>query len=191
MSKGFDTELCELRPRLLQQAFKLTKDRAAAEDLVSSAMLRAIASREQYTPGPGMGAWVYVIMRNVFLTEKRRIREEEWNDIRDNNCPSVDNPDAVSELGDVLATLRRLPRDQQAVLLLLAGGFDYGEIAEKLELSEGTVKSRIFRARRSLDEWLPDKTLRASTGDACAEMLLEIDAVLREIETGRPTRVVA
>lgn len=178
----FWRSLAALRPRLKLFAYKLTKNATEAEDLVSLAMLRAFSARSSFQAGSNLTAWVVTILRNSFLSQKRRKTEESWDDERELSHPIAAGQEVTAELADTLTAIRELPRDFQVVLLLLAGGLQYADIAQKLGLAVGTIKSRAHRARQALAEHVPDLSRRVNISDAYAEMMHEFDRVLQEIE---------
>jgi len=149
---SFHDELTSLLPRLRIQALALTRNRADADDLVQAAIVNALAAQASFVPGTNLHAWVYRIMRNRFISDRRRYR------------PSVDMDDApetafarpaAQEDSIVLAELRRamarLPADQRTALVMVSvQGMSYAEVAAVMRCAVGTAKCRVFRARQAL-----------------------------------------
>lgn len=149
---------------LYRGALRLTRDRQQAEDLVQDAMVRAFRSFDQFRVGTNCRAWLFKIMRNVFLNQVRREREtpheDEFFEQRAlDHAFGARSVDATPEEeflqtvvhGDVDRALRDLPeRFREVVVLCDIEGFTYRETAEALECPIGTVMSRLSRGRRLL-----------------------------------------
>lgn len=157
----FDREAMAQMDALYGFAFKLTKVREEAEDLVSDTMLRAFQRWRQFKLGTNLRAWLFTILYHAFVSRKRRIdaREvpmPETDDGYNRLEPTGDaNPEAtffdsfVDE--DVVRAIGRLPEEYRAALVMSdVHGLRYSEIAKVLGVPEGTVKSRLFRGRRIL-----------------------------------------
>ncbi len=143
-------------PSLRQQALALTRHRADAEDLVQSAVTNALAAQHSFEPGTNFRAWMTRILRNRFFSNFRRRRE------------TVDLDDAPSSLmgrsggqeesiafKELRANLARLPADQRLVLMMISvQGLSYEEASEQLGVAVGTLKCRVFRARKQLKAWM-------------------------------------
>ncbi len=153
---SFHDLLLSALPSLRQQALALTRHRADAEDLVQSAVTNALAAQHSFEPGTNFRAWMTRIMRNRFFSNFRRRRE------------TVDIDDAPSSLlgrsggqeesiafKELRANLARLPADQRLVLLMISvQGLSYEEASEQLGVAVGTLKCRVFRARKQLKAWM-------------------------------------
>ena len=152
----FHKQLVALVPKLRIQALALTRNRAAAEDLVQDAVANALAAQESFTPGTNFAAWMHRILRNRFISTLRKQRET--TDIED--LPS--SAFAVSAahedrmvLKELSKALGRLPSDQrEALFMVVLQGMSYEEVADATGCAVGTAKSRVFRARRQLQSWL-------------------------------------
>jgi RNA polymerase sigma-70 factor (ECF subfamily) len=143
-------------PKLRAFAISLCRDRERAEDLVQGALLRACANIGSFVPGSNMDAWLCAILRNHFYSEWRRERRAAR---AIENLPDTDatNPQQLagveySELCAALAKLDAKPRE--ALMLVAASGFSYGEAASLCGCPVGTVKSRVNRARSELARML-------------------------------------
>jgi RNA polymerase sigma-70 factor (ECF subfamily) len=170
------------RPNLQRHALKFTSyDAARADDLVQSAILKALQAREQFTPGTNLGGWVYTILRRLFLDLKRRDwRQESYDGYdEDSGFQIVDeagpNAEAASELADVLSLIRGLNEEARTTLMLIAGGMSYEEVAAQTGVALGTVKSRVARARAALLDGTGPRGMRPASGGAHDEMLAEFE----------------
>ncbi len=142
-------------------ALKLTKVREEAEDLVGDTMLRAFERWRQFQLGSNIRAWLFTILYHAFVSRKRRIdaREVPMPDAAEGlhrlEPVADENPEAsfydsfVDE--SVVQAIGELPAEfRDALVLSDVHGLRYAEIAQRLGVPEGTVKSRLFRGRRLL-----------------------------------------
>ncbi|WP_207495360.1 RNA polymerase sigma factor [Aridibaculum aurantiacum] len=141
-------------------AINLTRDHETANDLYQETMFRALANREKYNVGTNLKAWLYTIMRNIFINDYRRkarqntIFDSTPNDyLLDYNQSTASNA-AVSNLQvkEINEAVHSLPDIFRKPFLLYFDGFKYHEIANMLHEPLGTIKSRIHFARKLLKE---------------------------------------
>lgn len=150
----FKRELEALIPQIRAFArFLCQSDRARADDLAQEGLLRAWQARASFTPGTQMRAWVFVITRNLFYSERRRA----WRSVAydETAAERTLKTDAVQtdqlDLDDVRRALATLPDDQrEALILVSAGGLSYEEAATVCGCAVGTIKSRVNRGRKAL-----------------------------------------
>jgi RNA polymerase sigma-70 factor (ECF subfamily) len=157
--EDFKAELVGAIPYMRAFAHSLCRDRAAADDLAQDALARAWENRRSYQPGTNLKAWVAMITRNQFYSDKRRSWRSQPLDqeVAERTLLAVSNPQATLELDEVRRAMARLPEDQREALVLIgAGGLSYEEVAEICGVAVGTVKSRVSRARVRLAEILID-----------------------------------
>jgi RNA polymerase sigma factor (sigma-70 family) len=139
-------------------ATTLTRDAEAAKDLFQETMYRALANKEKYNVGTNVKAWLYIIMRNIFINDYRR--KSKQNIVLDNtpndfllnyNQVTVANA-AISNINskEVQEAIFNLPDIFKNPFLLYFDGFKYHEIADMLHEPLGTIKSRIHFARKLL-----------------------------------------
>jgi len=155
-----------------------------ADDLVQETMLKAWAARDSFQPGTSMRSWTFVILRNVYLSEARRnrFRGDYDPDVAEKLLSQPAGQEDGIHMGDLRSAMMRLsPERREALLLVGAGGFSYEEAADIAQCAVGTMKSRVARARRSLEEMLGnegDKGVRAkSRAVSHTEMLADLDKV--------------
>ncbi len=143
-------------------AITLTRDQEQAKDLVQETMYRALANREKYLTGTNIKAWLYTIMRNIFINNYRRKSKQQTifdatpNDFLLNlNQGAVANEALVNlNIKEVQAAIYELPEIFKTPFLLYFDGFKYHEIADMLQEPLGTIKSRIHFARKLLKNQL-------------------------------------
>jgi RNA polymerase sigma-70 factor (ECF subfamily) len=153
---SFHEQLKVLLPRLRVYALSLTRDRDAADDLVHDTVVKALAGRESFQAGTNLSAWLFRIQRNEFISGLRRVR------------PSVPVDTAIAEalahaphqesrlvMREFMTAFGKLSAVQrEALLLAVLDGKSYEAIAELTGVSVGTVKSRVSRARDTLERLL-------------------------------------
>lgn len=164
--RAFEQEALPHLDTMYRVALRLTGDPARAEDLVQDATLKALRSWQQYQPGTNVRAWLLTILRNTFINDYRRDKARG---------PSVDiteaeNYSVFEEVGDsdpegrffdqivddeVLQAIDKLPEEFRETLVLSdVEGLPYQEIGRITGVPVGTVKSRLFRARKALQNRL-------------------------------------
>jgi RNA polymerase sigma-70 factor (ECF subfamily) len=144
-------------PSLRAFAISLTHDITFADDLVQETILRAWNAADRFEPGTNLNAWLFTILRNQFLSIRRKAAREveDADGIHAARLTTPPNQKDRLEFEDMRAALARLPEAQrEAVLLVGASGFSYEEAGEIMGVAVGTVKSRVHRARTSLAEML-------------------------------------
>ena len=155
-SAEFHGQLVTLLPKLRVQALALTRNRAAAEDLVQDAVANALAAKDSFTPGTNFAAWMHRILRNRFISTLRKQRET--TDIEDLPMSAFAVSGAHEDrlvLKELSRALGKLPSDQrEALFMVVLQGLSYEEVAQATGCAVGTAKSRVFRARRQLQAWL-------------------------------------
>jgi RNA polymerase sigma factor (sigma-70 family) len=154
----FDRELVASLPRLRVQALALTQNRADADDLVQDAARNALAARCSFAPGTDMAAWLYRILRNRFVSILRRAREVTGRE--DDLAAAAPAARGAQEdalvLGELRRALGRLPAEQRvALVVVVAQGMRYAELAAAAGCAVGTAKSRVCRVRDALHAMLP------------------------------------
>ena len=139
-------------------AITLTRDKETAKDLLQETMFRAFANRDKYNVGTNVKAWLYTIMRNIFINNYRRkarqntVFDNTPNDfLIDYNQITIANPaESTLKLKEISKAIHGLPEIFRNPFLLYFDGYKYHEIAEKLKIPIGTVKNRIHIARHEL-----------------------------------------
>lgn len=158
----FNEVLLENADFLKPFAINLTRDSEAANDLYQETLYKALANKEKYNVGTNIKAWLFTIMRNIFINDYRRkskqktIFDNTSNDYLINlKQASVSNA-AESDLRikEIHSAIHQLPEIFKVPFQLYFDGYKYQEIADVLGEPLGTVKSRIHFARKLLKERL-------------------------------------
>jgi RNA polymerase sigma-70 factor (ECF subfamily) len=149
-------------PHLRAFARSLSSSKDQADDLVSEAVARALASAHQFRPGTNFKAWIFTILRNAFYTEGRK----RWNRVvtLDDNFyhqPSVapTQEDSLSFCDFRRAFIQLSPRQREVLMLVGNSDLSYEEVAQQCQCPVGTVKSRVSRARLDLKRLLEDQEM--------------------------------
>jgi len=141
-------------------AFTLTRDNETAKDLLQETMFRALSNREKYHVGTNIKAWLYTIMRNIFINNyRRRAKQNTIFDSTPNEFflnyqqGAVSNSAQTSlQMKEIQGAVHQLPEIFKHPFTLYFEGFKYQEIAHILNEPLGTIKSRIHFARKLLKE---------------------------------------
>lgn len=180
MEVRFRSDLIQYVPRLRAFARTLAGDHAMGEDLAQETVMRAWRARESFTPDSNMEAWLFRILRNLNISRLRRSKRavEEDLELSSWRLAAHDDPSAGVSLNDLRQAMNRLPPEQREALVLIgAGGWSYEEAAAYAECPLGTMKSRVFRARRALAAFIEDGRVLRDTvraGDAMGKLLRRV-----------------
>ncbi len=174
----FKRELTEVVPHLRAFARGLCGRPDMADDLVQETLLKAWAAQDRFEPGTSMRAWTFVILRNAYLTDMRRnrFRGEYDEGVAERILTAPAGQEEPIHLSDMHRALLTLPPERREALLLVgAGGFSYEEAAEICGCAIGTIKSRVGRARATLNTMLAEGTIpqRSSDDDNAHRAILE------------------
>jgi RNA polymerase sigma-70 factor (ECF subfamily) len=175
----FEAEVIGQLDALLHFALRFTCNRPDAEDLVSDTVLRALSRWRQYQLGTNVRAWLFTILFRLFMGRRRRERacvvelvegENDWSSDLPVSHADPERSFYDSQLdGEIARALDDLPGHYRiAVVLSDLHDLPYGQIAELLGIAEGTVKSRLFRARRMLQTRLAGYAAEMGYGRAPA-----------------------
>jgi len=159
-SKQLRSELVAMLPRLRRFALALSRNRQDADDLVQTAVVRALTQEESAQNAERLDSWMYRIVKNLWIDERRRQAVRGTPEPIDNlNDTSGEDGRRHTEARSDLAQAQRIfdrmsPEMQTAAVLVIVNGLSYREAADLLEVPIGTVMSRVSRARRTLAEGL-------------------------------------
>jgi RNA polymerase sigma-70 factor, ECF subfamily len=156
----FDTRFNKLSTLLHSFAYNLTKNVEDSRDLYQETAFRAITNRDKFRPDTNFKAWTFTIMKNIFINNyRKKMKANTISDSTDNlyylnssatiTSNKADSDILMKELSSIIADLDdsiRIP------FMMHYEGYKYQEIADELDLPLGTVKSRIFFARKELKD---------------------------------------
>ena len=163
-NETFKQRVLGLQGNLLSFAYQLTTDKEQARDLLQDTTLKALDNEEKYVDNVNFKGWIFTIMRNIFINNYRQtVRKatviDQTEDLyhlnisQDSGLSSPEGSFAVKEINEALDSFTD---DDRRPFNMYVAGYKYNEIADKMGLPLGTVKSRIFFARKRLREQLQD-----------------------------------
>jgi RNA polymerase sigma factor (sigma-70 family) len=162
----FNEALIGMEGNLHSFALNFTRNNEDAKDLTQETMLKAITYRNYYTPQTNFRAWVFTIMRNIFINQYRRKVKGGTIFDHSKDLYLLNTSDAGNSALNILSEkevnqqIDKLESEYKEPFEMHFQGFKYKEIADTLEIPIGTVKSRIFIARKKLMDLLPDYKYR-------------------------------
>jgi RNA polymerase sigma-70 factor (ECF subfamily) len=152
-----EDELLKTLPMLRKYALSLCRQSGHAEDLMQETMVRALANINSFEPGSSMRAWLFTILRNLFYSEYRKLRQEVGDDDGRHASQLETRPVQEGHMHflDVRDALDQLPPEfREALILVGASELSYVDAAARCKCPVGTMKSRVSRARDRMVELL-------------------------------------
>ncbi|MFN0114535.1 MAG: sigma-70 family RNA polymerase sigma factor [Paracoccaceae bacterium] len=134
-------------------AMSLTRNHAAADDLVQDTIVKAWSKFDKFTPGTDLRAWMFTILRNTFYSGRRKVSREvaDPEGIHVGSLSVLPQHDGTLAFGEFLRAFNQLSAEHREVLILVgANGYSYEEAASMTGVAIGTAKSRASRARALL-----------------------------------------
>jgi len=160
----FNREVLGFRRALKYFALKLTMNDDDANDLLQDTIIKALMYKDKFVEKTNLRAWLYTIMKNTFINNYRRAVKtstiiDQTKDLYYINIPQssgIASPESTFNVKEINTVVDTLEQEYRVPFEMHFQGFKYKEIAEELDLPIGTVKSRIFIARKKLMEKLKD-----------------------------------
>ena len=160
----FNASLTEMQKYLETFAKQLTGNEDDAKDLTQETFLKALVYREKYVNHNNFKAWVYTIMKNIFINNYRRQKKsktiidqtEDLYYLNISNSNSDTDPESMYYASELEHGIKQLDADFRKAFDMYNDGYKYKKIAETLKLTIGKVKSRIFYSRKKLMEQLSE-----------------------------------
>lgn len=158
------SKIVAMESELRHFALKLTADQDSANDLVQDCMLKALDNKEKFVHAQNFKGWMYTIMRNLFINNYRRVTREmsmmdDSYSIGRQNLLEVEDGERFEyayDLKELHKVINAVPESMRKPFLMYVAGFKYNEIAEKMGLPIGTIKSRLFFVRKRLQKELKE-----------------------------------
>ena len=159
---NFKTEVLGIQGNLLSFALKLTANREEAQDLVQDTTLKALRNESKFVDNTNFKGWMLTIMRNIFINNYRKnAREntvvdssEDLFHLNMSQESGLETPEGAYTCNEITAIIAGFTAEYREPFSMHVAGYKYEEIAERLEMPLGTVKSRIFFARKKLRDIL-------------------------------------
>jgi len=154
----FDLQLATLRPSLRMFTRRFTNDRDESLDLVQDTILKALTYRDKFREDTNLKGWLFTIMRNTFINNYRKNQRAKTS--RDNtkelyflnveDTHTFNKPEMNFEYKDIWKNIETLRDELLVPFKMHTSGYKYHEISEQLNIPIGTVKNRIFHARKEI-----------------------------------------
>lgn len=162
--ESFRNRVVGIQGNLLNFAYQLTSNKETAEDLLQDTTLKALSNEDKYVDNVNFKGWIFTIMRNIFINNYRQKTRQatvidqtedlyHLNVSQDSGLNTPDGSFAVKEISECIA---QFSEEYRIPFSMHVAGYKYSEIAEKMNLPLGTIKSRIFFARQRLQAMLKD-----------------------------------
>jgi RNA polymerase sigma-70 factor (ECF subfamily) len=166
---SFTQEISNLENVLSSFAFKLTRNREDSKDLYQEMAYRALVNQDKFRVGTNLKAWLFTMMRNIFINNyRKKIKRNTILDSTDNQFylnsggPAILNgANSAMMMSELEELVNKLDDSTRIPFMMHYYGYKYQEIADQLDLPLGTIKSRIFFARKELKH-----TVSANYGNA-------------------------
>ncbi|MCH5226089.1 MAG: RNA polymerase sigma factor [Muribaculaceae bacterium] len=163
-NETFKERVLGLQSNLLSFAYQLTTDKEQARDLLQDTTLKALDNEEKYVDNVNFKGWIFTIMRNIFINNYRQTvrkatvidQTEDLYHLNISQDSGFESPEGSFAVKEITAALEGFTDDYRIPFNMYVAGYKYNEIAEKMGLPLGTVKSRIFFARKRLRDQLQD-----------------------------------
>ena len=160
----FKQKLLGLQNNLYNFACQLTSNRDAAQDLVQDTTLKVLDNEAKYVDNVNFKGWVFTIMRNIFINNYRRqVRSatvldttEDLYHLNISQESGLTTPEGSFAAKEISVAINTFSEDYKVPFTMYIAGYKYSEIAEEMNLPLGTIKSRIFFARKELQTRFAD-----------------------------------
>lgn len=163
-NKNFNLQLAEYHSVLKNLAYKFTNDPDDIQDLVQETLLRALKYIDQFFHNPRVVSWLFVIMKNIYINHYRNKKHKylyenrkacEYQDLGCHEPFTESSVEGRLTLKDIQYALDRLPTKHKEMFNRYVNGYKYKELSDMYGIPEGTIKSRIFFIRKSLQKQFP------------------------------------
>jgi len=166
---SFSKQFFPIQNDLYAVAYKFTRNRMDADDLVQETSLKVYKNYDKFNPEYDFKAWSLTIMRNTFISNIRKskvsqsiIQDLKYLSSDDSVSVKLNNDDVKNSVkNDIWTLINALPPKSKEPFVMYSDGYSYDEIASHLEIPIGTVKSRINYARTKLRNTLCAKEIRS------------------------------
>jgi len=163
-TEKFQSNLMKLQGNLLNFAYMLTSNRDDAYDLLQDTTLKALDNEDKYAENTNFKGWVFTIMRNIFINNYRRTQRaativdttENLYHLNLSQDSGLEAPEGSFHANEIMSAIDEFPDEYRIPFSMHVAGYKYNEIAEHMSLPLGTVKSRIFFARKKLQQRFAD-----------------------------------
>ncbi|MDH6304533.1 RNA polymerase sigma factor (sigma-70 family) [Parabacteroides sp. PF5-5] len=160
----FQKKLLSIQDNMMNFALMLTSNREDAQDLLQDTTLKVLGNQDKFVDNVNFKGWVLTVMRNIFINDYHKaVRAQTVIDQNIDvynvdvlNDSGFDSPDGSYQIQEISQAINTLNEEMKVPFSMYLSGYKYNEIADKLDIPLGTVKSRIFFARQELQKQLKD-----------------------------------
>ncbi len=160
----FQNKLLSIQDNMMNFALMLTANREDAQDLLQDTTLKVLDNQEKFVDNVNFKGWVMTVMRNIFINNYHKVVRaqgviDQGTDIYNVDTiydSGFDSPSGSYTIKEITIAIDNLMDDLKVPFSMHLSGYKYNEIADKLNVPLGTVKSRIFFARQELQKQLKD-----------------------------------
>lgn len=160
----FQKKLLSMQENMMNFALMLTANRDDTQDLMQDTTLKVLDNQEKFVDNINFKGWVLTVMRNIFINNYHKIvrtqtvvdQGVDLYNLDVVNDSGFDSPDGAYQIKEITKAINSLNDELKIPFSMFLSGYKYNEIAEKLSVPLGTVKSRIFFARQELQKVLKD-----------------------------------
>lgn len=160
----FQKKLLSMQENMMNFALMLTANRDDAQDLMQDTTLKVLDNQEKFVDNINFKGWVLTVMRNIFINNYHKIvrtqtvvdQGVDLYNLDVVNDSGFDSPDGAYQIQEITKAINGLNNELKVPFSMFLSGYKYNEIADKLDVPLGTVKSRIFFARQELQKVLKD-----------------------------------
>lgn len=160
----FQAQLLGLQDNMMCFAMQLTANREDAQDLLQDTTLKVLDNQDKFTDNTNFKGWVLTVMRNIFINNYHKVvrvqtmvdKGADLYNVDTINHSGFDSPEGTCDIKEINRAIEGLNEEMRVPFAMFVSGYKYNEIAEKLDIPMGTVKSRIFTARQELQGELQD-----------------------------------
>jgi len=164
-TNDFNTQIDIITNPLNNFALSLTRDLEDSKDLFQDTVLKALKNKDKFKIGTNFKAWVLTLMRNTFINDYRKKKRSKVKTVADDSLEMITNTKSAAAnegesnlaMQELMAMLDELDEKLRQPFWMNYLGMSYQEVADALETPLGTIKSRIFFAKKELQA----KVLRA------------------------------
>lgn len=158
----FTSEVVKLRPLLKAFTYRFTYDKEESQDLVQDTLLRALTYKDKFRKDTNLKGWLFTIMRNTYINKYRKAQRErttqdsskDLHHLHVEDTHTFNRPEESAEFKEIWRNVNAIKDDLLIPFKMHTTGYKYEEIAQQLDLPVGTVKNRIFHARKEIQKKL-------------------------------------
>jgi RNA polymerase sigma factor (sigma-70 family) len=154
------SQICNLEGTLKRFTYRFTRNQEESQDLVQDTILKALLYKNKFKKDTNLKGWLFTIMRNTFINNYRKAKNAKTTTdntkelyflhVEDPNTPN--RPEKLFEFNEMWESINKVKDELQIPFKMYETGYKYHEIAEHLNIPIGTVKNRIFHARKEIQK---------------------------------------